>query len=85
LEFLELFAPDLFAAVEPESLEFLPQEHFTEIGEGDRRSMDILVRLRLRGRPNAPESGRVSVIVNCEHQSSKVAASIANSRSSYPD
>ncbi|WP_232432355.1 DUF4351 domain-containing protein [Chamaesiphon minutus] len=69
LEFLELFAPDLFVAIEPESLEFLPQEYFTDIGVGKRRAMDIIVRVRLRGRPNAPESGRVSVVVNCEHQS----------------
>ena len=55
LEFLELFAPDLFVAIEPESLEFLPQEYFTDIGAGKRRAMDIIVRVRLRGRPNAPE------------------------------
>jgi hypothetical protein len=70
LEFLELFAPELSIAIEPQSLEFLPQEYFTDIGAGKRRRMDIIVRLRLKGRPNAPESGRVSVVINCEHQSS---------------
>jgi hypothetical protein len=70
LEFLELFAPDFFVAIDPSSLEILPLEYFTEIEAGERRAMDIIVRVTLRGRPNAPASGRVSVVVNCEHQSS---------------
>jgi Domain of unknown function (DUF4351) len=32
--------------------------------------MDVIVRVNLLGRPNAPASNRVSVVVNCEHQSS---------------
>jgi Domain of unknown function (DUF4351) len=70
LEFLELFAPEFFATIDPSSLEILPLEYFTEIEAGERRAMDIIVRVALRGRPNAPASGRVSVVVNCEHQSS---------------
>jgi hypothetical protein len=31
--------------------------------------MDVIVRINLLGRPNAPASSRVSVVVNCEHQS----------------
>jgi hypothetical protein len=70
LEFLELFAPELFAVIDPHSLEILPQEYFTEINAGERRAMDIIVRINLLGRPNAPASSRVSVVINCEHQSS---------------
>jgi Domain of unknown function (DUF4351) len=31
--------------------------------------MDVIIRVNLLGRPNAPASSRVSVVVNCEHQS----------------
>jgi Domain of unknown function (DUF4351) len=70
LEFLELFTPEFFAAIDPYSLEVLPQEYFTEIEVGDRKAMDVIIRVDLLGRPNAPASSRVSVVVNCEHQSS---------------
>jgi hypothetical protein len=32
--------------------------------------LDVIIRVNLLGRPNAPASSRVSVVVNCEHQSS---------------
>jgi hypothetical protein len=70
LEFLELFTPEFFAVIDPYSLEVLPQEYFTEIEVGDRKAMDVIIRVDLLGRPNAPASSRVSVVVNCEHQSS---------------
>jgi hypothetical protein len=70
LEFLELFTPEFFATIDPNSLEILPQEYFTEIEVGDRKAMDVIIRVNLLGRPNAPASGRVSVVINCEHQSS---------------
>jgi hypothetical protein len=70
LEFLELFVPELFVVIDPHSLEILPQEYFTEINAGERRAMDIIVRIDLLGRPNAPASSKVSVVINCEHQSS---------------
>ena len=69
LEFLELFTPEFFAAIDTQSLEILPLEYFTDIDAGERKAMDVIVRVNLLGRPNAPESSRVSVVVNCEHQS----------------
>jgi Domain of unknown function (DUF4351) len=69
LEFLELFVSEFFAAIDPSSLEILPQEYFTEIEVGERKAMDVIIRVNLLGRPNAPASSRVSVVVNCEHQS----------------
>jgi len=59
LEFLELFTPEI-----------LPLEYFTDIQAGERKAMDVIIRVNLLGRPNAPASSRVSVVVNCEHQSS---------------
>ncbi len=73
LEFLELFTPNFFAAIDPASLEILPLEYFTDIEAGERKAMDVIVRVNLLGRPNAPASSRVSVVVNCEHQSSSQA------------
>jgi hypothetical protein len=70
LEFLELFTPEFFAAIDPNSLEILPLEYFTDIDAGERKAMDVIIRVNLLGRPNAPASSRVSVVVNCEHQSS---------------
>ncbi|WP_309733415.1 DUF4351 domain-containing protein [Chamaesiphon sp. OTE_75_metabat_556] len=69
LEFLELFTPEFFAAIDPASLEILPLEYFTDIDAGERKAMDVIIRVNLLGRPNAPASSRVSVVVNCEHQS----------------
>jgi predicted transposase/invertase (TIGR01784 family) len=73
LEFLDLFAPELAAYINPDSLEFLPQEYFTDLDEGERKAMDLIVRVSLRRRPNEPEVGKVSIIINCEHQSSSEA------------
>lgn len=73
LEFLDLFAHELAGYIDRESLEFLPQEYFTDLIEGERRAMDLVARVNLRRRPNEPEVGKVWVIINCEHQSSSEA------------
>jgi Domain of unknown function (DUF4351) len=73
LEFLDLFMPELAANIDRDNLEFLPQEYFTDIIEGDRRAMDLVVRINLRRRPNEPEVGKVWAIIDCEHQSSSEA------------
>jgi chorismate mutase len=73
LEFLDLFVPELADKIDRDNLEFLPQEYFTDIIEGDRRAMDLVVRVNLRRRPNEPEVGKVWAIIDCEHQSSSEA------------
>jgi Domain of unknown function (DUF4351) len=73
LEFLDLFVPELAEKIERDNLEFLPQEYFTDIIEGDRRAMDLVVRVNLRRRPNEPEVGKVWAIIDCEHQSNSEA------------
>ena len=40
-EFLELFTPEFFAAIDPSSLEILPLEYFTDIDAGERKAMDV--------------------------------------------
>ena len=54
IEFLDLFAPELAVNIDRDNLEFLPQEYFTDLIEGDRRAMDLVVRINLRRRPNEP-------------------------------
>ena len=73
LEFLDLFVPELAVSIDRDNLEFLPQEYFTDLIEGDRRAMDLVVRINLRRRPNEPEVGKVWAIIDCEHQSSSEA------------
>lgn len=73
LDFLDLFVPELAVNIDRDSLEFLPQEYFTDLVEGDRRAMDLVVRINLRRRPNEPEVGKVWAIIDCEHQSSSEA------------
>lgn len=70
VEFLDLFVPELAVNIDRDNLEFLPQEYFTDLIEGDRRAMDLVVRINLRRRPNEPEAGKVWAIIDCEHQSS---------------
>jgi hypothetical protein len=73
LEFLDLFVPELAVNIDRDNLEFLPQEYFTDLIGGDRRAMDLVVRINLRRRPNEPEVGKVWAIIDCEHQSSSEA------------
>ena len=73
LEFLDLFSPELAVNINRDNFEFLPQEYFTDLVEGERRAMDLVVRINLRRRPNEPEEGKVWAIIDCEHQSSSEA------------
>jgi Domain of unknown function (DUF4351) len=73
LDFLDLFVPELAVNIDRDNLEFLPQEYFTDLVEGDRRAMDLVVRINLRRRPNEPDVGKVWAIIDCEHQSSSEA------------
>jgi hypothetical protein len=49
MEFLELFFPEVAAYVDPSSLEFLPQEVFTDVTRGETHRVDLVVRARFRG------------------------------------
>ena len=49
-EFVALFFPALAAQIEPDSLEFLDKELFTDIAAGSSHEADIIVKARLRGK-----------------------------------
>jgi len=49
MDFVNRFLPDVAAYVDPESLEFLDKEIFTDVVRGERHEADILVKARFRG------------------------------------
>jgi hypothetical protein len=50
VEFIELFAPALT------QLTFLPQQYFTDIIDGDRKAIDILVQVPVKPNQSTPSS-----------------------------
>ena len=50
IEFIELFFPQVLAYLEPSTVEFLNQEIFTDVIEGDEYETDIIAKVRFRER-----------------------------------
>ncbi|MEH2157898.1 DUF4351 domain-containing protein [Nostoc sp.] len=61
-EFIELFFPDISAYWERDSIEFLPQEVFTDVTEGERKILDIVLQASVRNQDTL-------FIIHTEHQS----------------
>ncbi len=66
LDFLALFAPSLAREVEPQSVEFLEKELYTDVVAGERHEVDLLVKLRRRGQDSF-------VLVHVENQAGAAA------------
>jgi hypothetical protein len=64
-EFMELFCPDEAALMDFSRVEFLGEEHFTEISTGDRRLLDLVVKVALEG------GGERYVLVHGEYEASR--------------
>jgi predicted transposase/invertase (TIGR01784 family) len=62
-EFVELFFPQVYEAIDLEHIHFLQQELFTDVTRGDRHLVDILVQTRLKGEPGI-------ILVHIENQAS---------------
>ena len=60
-EFMELFFPEAYAAIDPGHIKFLQQEIFTDVTRGDKHRVDILVETRLKGEPGI-------ILVHVENQ-----------------
>jgi hypothetical protein len=45
-EFLELFTPKILTYIDKNSLEFLPEETFTDITSGEKQKIDILGKVK---------------------------------------
>jgi hypothetical protein len=52
VEFIELFFPWMLEYLDTKSLEFLDKELFTDVTEGDRHAVDIIVKVRFRDQPS---------------------------------
>ncbi|MCX6367047.1 MAG: Rpn family recombination-promoting nuclease/putative transposase [Armatimonadetes bacterium] len=50
VEFIQGFLPDVAAYLDPDSIEFLDKEVFTDITEGKRYESDIVVKARFQGK-----------------------------------
>jgi hypothetical protein len=44
IEFLELFFPQIAAAIDPDSVSFLPQEYFADLTTGEIKSLTCSLR-----------------------------------------
>ncbi|CBN57434.1 MULTISPECIES: DUF4351 domain-containing protein [Kamptonema] len=60
-EFVDLFLPDVSAELEPESLEFLNPEIFTDVTSGEKYQADLVVKAQFRGQESY-------FIIHLEHQ-----------------
>jgi predicted transposase/invertase (TIGR01784 family) len=49
VEFLELFFPQVAAAIDSDSVSFLPQEYFADLTVGETKIFDLLAQVRLAG------------------------------------
>ena len=49
VEFVELFLPDVAAYLDPDSIEFLDKEIFTDVTAGEKHEVDLLVKARFQG------------------------------------
>jgi hypothetical protein len=64
VDFLKLFAPDVVAFLDIDSIEFLDKEIFTDVTAGERYEADVIVKARFRGRDTC-------FLIHVEHQASK--------------
>jgi predicted transposase/invertase (TIGR01784 family) len=49
IEFLELFFPQIAAAIDRDSVSFLPQEYFADLTVGETKIVDLLAQVKLAG------------------------------------
>ncbi len=50
VEFLDLFLPQVLSQIEVNSIQFLPQEVFTDVTSGEKREIDLLAQVRYRNK-----------------------------------
>jgi predicted transposase/invertase (TIGR01784 family) len=62
VEFLELFVPELAAAIDRDSIRFLQQEYFTDVAGGEKKIIDLLAEVKLLGQD-------ATIVIHLEAQS----------------
>ncbi len=63
-EFIEIFFPQVYEAIDLEDIRFLQQELFTDVTRGDKHLVDILVQTRLKEEPGI-------ILVHIENQANR--------------
>jgi len=61
-EFIQLFFPEISANWNPDSIEFLPQEVITDVTQGEKKIIDLIVKASWKNQPSL-------FIIHVEHQS----------------
>ncbi|BAY73347.1 hypothetical protein NIES23_61750 (plasmid) [Trichormus variabilis NIES-23] len=49
VEFLDLFLPQVATQIDRDSIQFLPQEVFTDVTSGEKKEIDLLAQVRYQG------------------------------------
>ncbi|MFN6571608.1 Rpn family recombination-promoting nuclease/putative transposase [Dendronalium sp. ChiSLP03b] len=49
VEFLDLFLPQVISQIDRDSIQFLPQEVFTDVTSGEKKEIDLLAQVRYQG------------------------------------
>lgn len=49
VEFLDLFLPQVASQIDRDSIQFLPQEVFTDVTSGEKKEIDLLAQVRYQG------------------------------------
>jgi hypothetical protein len=70
VDFVELFAPDLITYLELPELVFEPQQYFTDIIDGDRKAIDILVKVPVKPSETNDSPTIHTILVHVENQAS---------------
>jgi hypothetical protein len=68
-DFVELFAPALAQYLDLSQLTFLPQQYFTDILEGDRKAIDILVQVPVKPSEMDAQQSVHTILLHVENQS----------------
>ncbi len=69
VDFIQLFAPALTEHLDLTQLTFLPQQYFTDIIDGDRKAIDILVQLPVKPHKITNSQPTHTILVHIENQS----------------
>jgi hypothetical protein len=73
VDFIELFAPALAEYLELSDLTFLRQQYFTDLIDGERKAIDILVQVPIKANQPATDRPIHTILVHIENQASSEA------------
>ncbi|MBD2302576.1 MULTISPECIES: Rpn family recombination-promoting nuclease/putative transposase [Nostocales] len=62
VEFLDLFLPQVSSQIDRDSIQFLPQEVFTDVTSGEKKEIDLLAQVRYQGQ-------KTCFLIHVENQS----------------